>query len=159
MRHGSSVAGVADPGAARSVKEKRIRSCRRAPHRTFFRTVFRSGSNAPDSNQCLRIRVLRDVARRPSVQAGASVPSYSGGWAACIVVSSPCFEGCGLGTKCGNRGQRTRLQWRRRRLRSRFGFGFFVAGVADPGAARSVKGYRMRRSRRAPHRTSRRTFF
>ena len=26
--------------------------------------------------------------------------------------SDPCFEGCGLGAKCGNRGHRTRLQWR-----------------------------------------------
>ena len=47
--------------------------------------------------------------------------------------SDPCFEGCGLGAKCGNRGRRTRLQWRRRRLHGSFGSGFFVAGVADPG--------------------------
>ena len=26
--------------------------------------------------------------------------------------AEPCFEGCGLGATCGNRGQRTRLQWR-----------------------------------------------
>ena len=31
--------------------------------------------------------VLRDVARRPSVETGASVPGYSGGFAACVVVS------------------------------------------------------------------------
>jgi hypothetical protein len=74
-------------------------------------------------------------------------------------VSDLCLEGCGLGAKCGNRGRRTRLQWRPRRLRHRFGSGFFVAGVADPGAARSVKGYRIRRSRRALHRTSHRTIF
>ena len=33
--------------------------------------------------------VLRDVARRPSVETGASDPSYSGGFAACAVVSDP----------------------------------------------------------------------
>ena len=47
--------------------------------------------------------------------------------------SEPCFEGCGLGAKCGNRGRRTRLQWRLCRLRRGFGSGSFVAGVADPG--------------------------
>ena len=36
----SSVAGVADPGAARSVKEKRTRWCRRGPRRTYLRTSF-----------------------------------------------------------------------------------------------------------------------
>ena len=35
--------------------------------------------------------VLRDVARRPSVETGASVPGYSGGFAACIVASYPDF--------------------------------------------------------------------
>jgi hypothetical protein len=33
--------------------------------------------------------VLRDVARRPSVETGASVPGYGGGFAACAVVSDP----------------------------------------------------------------------
>jgi hypothetical protein len=33
--------------------------------------------------------VLRDVAWRPSVETGASVPGYSGGFAACVVVSYP----------------------------------------------------------------------
>jgi hypothetical protein len=31
---------------------------------------------------------LIDVARRPSVETGAGVPGYSGGLAACVVVSS-----------------------------------------------------------------------
>jgi hypothetical protein len=31
--------------------------------------------------------------------------------------SEPGLEGCGLRAKCGNRGRRTRLQWRLRRLR------------------------------------------
>ena len=31
--------------------------------------------------------VLREVARAPSVETGASVPGYSGGFAACVVVS------------------------------------------------------------------------
>ena len=31
--------------------------------------------------------VLIDVAHRPSMETGASVPSYSGGLAACVVVS------------------------------------------------------------------------
>ena len=75
-------------------------------------------------------------------------------WGKGLAVSDPCLEGCGLGAKCGNRGRRTRFQWRRRRLDGGFGSGFFVAGVADPGAARSVKRYRIRWSRRAPHRTS-----
>ena len=51
------------------------------------------------------------------------------------------------------------VQWRLGRLRRRFGCGFSVAGVADAGAARSVKSYRIQRSRRAPHRTSLRMFF
>ena len=34
---------------------------------------------------------LMDVARRPSVKAGAGVPGYSGGVAACAVVSDPNF--------------------------------------------------------------------
>ncbi len=33
------------------------------------------------------IRRLIDVARRPSVETGATVPGYSGGVAACAVVS------------------------------------------------------------------------
>ena len=33
------------------------------------------------------IRCLIDVARRPSVETGATVPGYSGGVAACVVVS------------------------------------------------------------------------
>ncbi len=44
--------------------------------------VFESGSNAPDSNEGVRIRCLRDVAYRPIVETGASVPGYSGGLAA-----------------------------------------------------------------------------
>ena len=47
--------------------------------------------------------------------------------------SGPGLEGCGLWAKCENRGQRTRLQWRRCRLRRGFGSGFSVAVVADPG--------------------------
>ena len=70
-------------------------------------------------------------------------------------VSDPAFDRCGPKAKCESRGQRAQLQWRRRRLDGGFGCGFSVAGVADPGAARSVKRYRIRRSRRA----SRRTFF
>jgi hypothetical protein len=31
-------------------------------------------------------------------------------------VSHTCLEGCGLRAKCGNRGRRTRLQWRLGRL-------------------------------------------
>ena len=73
--------------------------------------------------------------------------------------SHPPLEGCGPQANCGNRGQRTRLQWRRRRLRCGFLSGFSVAGVADPGAARSVKRYRIRRSRRASRRTPHRTCF
>ena len=39
----------------------------------------------------MRSRVLRDVARRPSVETGAIVPGYSGGLAACAVVSDSDF--------------------------------------------------------------------
>ena len=35
----------------------------------------------------MRSHVLRDVARRPSVETGAIVPGYSGGLAACAIVS------------------------------------------------------------------------
>ena len=41
--------------------------------------------------------------------------------------SEPCLEGCGLGAKCGNRGQRLQLQGRLCRLRSGFVFGSSVA--------------------------------
>jgi hypothetical protein len=41
----------------------------------------------PDAEKRIRIRVLRDVAWGPSVETGASVPGYSGGLAACVVVS------------------------------------------------------------------------
>ena len=53
-----------------------------------------------------------DVASRPSVETGTNVPSYSGGLAACVVVSDPRLDGCGPQAKCGNRGRRTQLQWR-----------------------------------------------
>ena len=39
----------------------------------------------------IRIRVLRDVAWGPSVETGASVPGYSGGFASCAAVSDPGF--------------------------------------------------------------------
>jgi hypothetical protein len=41
-----------------------------------------------DTNQWIRICGLKDVAWGPSVKTGASVPSYSGGLAALLVVSS-----------------------------------------------------------------------
>ena len=52
---------------------------------------FLGRGRRPDSNQRFRIRRLKDVAWGPIVQAGASDPSYSGGVAACIVVSYPDF--------------------------------------------------------------------
>ena len=75
----SSVAGGADPG----------RGSERFSERLFCRE--------PAANQRFRIRVLRDVACRPSVKTGANVPSYSGGFAALLVDSYWVFEGCGLG--------------------------------------------------------------
>ena len=60
--------------------------------------------------------------------------------------------------KCGNRGRRTRLQRRLGRLRRGFGSGSPVAGVADPGAARSLQRSLIRPWRRAPRRTFLRTF-
>ena len=64
MRHGSSVAGVADPG----------RGAERLSERFFGRgRMWRSGFGEV---------VLSDVARRPSVKTGATVPGYSGGLAA-----------------------------------------------------------------------------
>ena len=41
----------------------------------------------PAAEKRIRIRVWRDVAWGPSVETGASVPGYSGGLAACAVVS------------------------------------------------------------------------
>jgi hypothetical protein len=67
--------------------------------------------------------------------------------------SEPCFEGCGLWAKCGNRGRRTRLQWRLCRLDGGFGFGFSVAGVADPG--RGAERLAERLLRRGPDRWKR----
>jgi hypothetical protein len=60
----SSVAGGADPG----------RGAERFSERLFFLT-----------NQWFRICGLKDVACRPSVKTGASVPSYSGGFADLLV--------------------------------------------------------------------------
>ena len=127
MRHGSSVAGVADPG----------RGAERLSERLF--------GMGQDANQCVRIRRLKDVAWGPNVETGAGVPGYSGGLAACARVSfffvagvadpgrgaerlaerffgmgqdanqclsDLCREGCGLWATCENRGRRTRLQWR-----------------------------------------------
>jgi anti-sigma factor RsiW len=120
------VAGVADPGAARSLPRSWIRPWRRAPRRTSHRTFFESCSNASDSDPWFRIRRLRDVAWGPVVETGAGVPGYSGGLAA--------------------------AWWFRMLV-------FFVAGVADPGAARSLPRSWIRPWRRAPRRTSHRTFF
>jgi hypothetical protein len=47
--------------------------------------VFFGGE--PDSNQWIRICGLKDVALGPSVETGASVPSYSGGFADYNVVA------------------------------------------------------------------------
>ena len=49
---GSTVAGVADPGAARCVKRRWIRPWRRAPRRTFLRTFLRRGCEEADSDPC-----------------------------------------------------------------------------------------------------------
>ena len=43
----------------------------------------------PDAEKRIWSRVLRDVALGPSVETGAGVPGYSGGFAACVVVSDP----------------------------------------------------------------------
>ena len=67
------VAGVADPG----------RGAERLSER------FLSKGRRLDTNQCLRIHVLMDVACGPNVKTGASVPGYSGGFAACAVVPYP----------------------------------------------------------------------
>ena len=73
MRHGSSVAGVADPG----------RGAERLSERLF--------DMGPDAKKRFQIRVLRDVAWGPRVETGAGVPGYSGGFAACAAVSDPDF--------------------------------------------------------------------
>jgi hypothetical protein len=44
-------------------------------------------STGPAAKKWFRLRRLRDVACRPSVETGATVPGYSGGLAACVVVS------------------------------------------------------------------------
>jgi hypothetical protein len=48
-------------------------------------------AGGPDAEKRIRSHVLRDVARRPIVEPGANVPGYSGGFAACAVVSDPDF--------------------------------------------------------------------
>ena len=60
----SSVAGGADPG----------RGTERLTERLF--------STRPAAKKRLRIRLSKDVACRPNVKTGATVPSYSGGGAA-----------------------------------------------------------------------------
>ena len=54
----------------------------------FSERVFSRGRRS-DSNQGIRIRVVRDVALGPIVETGASVPGYRGGLAACAVVLYP----------------------------------------------------------------------
>ena len=44
-------------------------------------------SRGPDAEKRFRSRVLRDVAWGPMMETGAGVPGYSGGFAACVVVS------------------------------------------------------------------------
>ena len=52
---------------------------------------------------------------------------------------SHCLEGCGPKAKCGNRGQRTRLQWRLCRVRRRFRIRIFCSrGSLTPVAAPNV---------------------
>ena len=58
-------AWVADPG----------RRAERLSERLSERLI----ASGPDAKKPFRSRVLRDVARRPSVETGASVPGYSGG--------------------------------------------------------------------------------
>ena len=58
------VAGGADPGSGAE------------------RLAERLVGGEPDSNHCVRIGDLRDVAWGPIVETGADVPSYSGGVAA-----------------------------------------------------------------------------
>jgi hypothetical protein len=74
----------------------------------------------PDAKKRIPSRVLRDVARRPVVETGASVPGYSGcaerlserlfgmGPDAKKRFRSHYLEGCGTKAKCVNRGRRTR---------------------------------------------------
>ena len=66
---GFSVAGVADPG----------RGAERLSERHF--------GTEPAVKKRIRSRVLRDVAWGPRVETWAGVPGYSGGLAACVVVS------------------------------------------------------------------------
>ena len=99
----SSVAGVADPGCGAERLSERIfwqgigfagfesmRSYRPTTTSAFPGGGADSGRGAErfserffwDSNQCVRICRLKDVAWGPSVETGANVPSYSGGFAA-----------------------------------------------------------------------------
>ena len=71
-----SVSGGADPG----------RGAERLSER------FLSRGRRPAAEKWFRVRVLRDVACGPSVETGAGVPSYSGGFAVWLVVSD---AGCG----------------------------------------------------------------
>ena len=71
MRHGFSVAGIADPGRGAERLTERFLAWGR---------MRRSGFGAI---------VLRDVAWGPILETGAIVPGYSGGFAACAVVSDP----------------------------------------------------------------------
>jgi hypothetical protein len=73
VRPGSSVAGVADSG----------RGAERLSERLF--------GMGPAAKKRIRSRVLRDVAWGPSVETGANVPGYSGGFAAWVVVPDPVF--------------------------------------------------------------------
>jgi hypothetical protein len=68
--------------------------------------VFLSGSESPDSTQHRQIRTPMEVARAsPNVSPNVFLGCESVG-------SNLCLDGCGLGAKCGNRGQRPQLQWR-----------------------------------------------
>ena len=64
--------------------------------------------------------ILWDAVPRAMPWAGMRYPFRVYGT---ITFSDTVFDRCGLGATCGNRGQRTRLQWRRARLTERFSDG------------------------------------
>jgi hypothetical protein len=77
---------------------------------------------APDAEKRIRSRVLRDVALGPVVETGANVPGYSGGLAACVVVSDRdfCSRGSLTPVAAPNTFPNVFLAWDRMR---RSGFG------------------------------------
>jgi len=131
----ATVAGGADPGRGAERFSEGLLCGELAANQRFRVWVFCSRGSltpvaapnvspnvffswCPEAEKRIRSRVLRDVAWGPGVETGAGVPGYSGGFAACAVVSYPDF--CSRGSLTPVAAPNAFLVWDRMR-RGEFG--------------------------------------